>query len=68
MSKKIFRATRLVRDNDRVLVCRLVRVKVTYVHRRLWPVLIRLARYFEKEDLAAIREAHSPSGAHVIKK
>ena len=68
MSKKSFRATRLVRDNDRVLVCRLVGGKVTYVHRRLWPALIRLARYFEKDDLAAIREAHSPAGAHVIKK
>src|SRR5207302_9460741 len=66
-SKKIFRATRLVRESEDILVCRLVAGKVTYVESRLWPAVARLARYFNKEALAAIREEHSESGAHRIK-
>ena len=62
--KKIFRATRLARNSERILVCRLVGGKITYVDKRLWPAVIRLAKYFRKSDLAAIREEHSPSGAH----
>jgi len=65
--KEIFRATRLARDCEHILVCRLVGGKVTYVHRRLWPALVRLARYFGKESLASIREEHTASGAHLVK-
>jgi hypothetical protein len=65
--KEIFRATRLVRDSEDVLVCRLVDGKVTYVDRRLWPALVRLAGHFPREALDAIREEHSSSGAHRIK-
>jgi hypothetical protein len=65
--KKIFRATRLVRSSEHVLVCRLVEGKVTYVDRELWPAVVRLARYFGKEALTAIREEHSASGEHRIK-
>lgn len=66
VGKKIFRATRAVRDSDEILVCHLVDGKLTYVHRRLWPALVRLAKYFDKESLAAIRERHTASGAHRV--
>src|SRR5262249_46477566 len=65
--KSIFRATRLIRSSERVLVCRLVEGKVTYVDRRLWPALVRLEGYFRKNALAAIREEHSKSGEHRVK-
>jgi hypothetical protein len=65
--RKIFQATRRVRDSERVLVCRLVGGKVTYVDRRLWPAVVRLARHFSKAALAAIFEEHSASGAHQVK-
>jgi len=65
--KEIFQATRLVRSSEDVLVCRLVDGKVTYVDRRLWPALVRLASYFKKDALAAIREEHSAKGVHRIK-
>src|SRR5919106_198151 len=52
----IFRATRAVRDSADVLVCRLVGGKITYVHRRLWPALVRLARLVDGSRLGAIRE------------
>jgi len=67
-SKRIFHATRLVRRSEQILVCRLVEGKVTYVHCRLWPALVRLAGYFGHDALAAIREEHSASGAHRLKK
>lgn len=65
--KEIFRATRAARSCKYILVCRLVEGKVTYVDRRLWPAIVRLAKYFGKESLAAIREEHSTSGAHRVK-
>jgi hypothetical protein len=63
----IFAATRAVRDCDQVLVCRLVGRKITYVHRRLWPAVVRLANSLDKKTLAALHEEHSPSGAHRVR-
>jgi hypothetical protein len=63
----IFLATRAVRDCDQVLVCRLVGGKITYVHRRLWPAIVRLANSLDKKTLAAVEEEHSPSGAHRVR-
>jgi len=66
-AQKIFSLTRAVRGSRDVLVCRLVRHKVTYVHRRLWPALVRLARYLEREDLAALKEVHTARGEHEMR-
>lgn len=63
-SKQIFVLTRAVRDSADVLVCRLVGGKITYVHRRLWPALVRLARSYLRQDLAAVREVHTARGEH----
>ena len=62
----IHRLTGDIRSSDLVHVCRLVRGKVTLVHRRLWPALVRLADRFPKERLAAIREIHTERGHHVV--
>jgi hypothetical protein len=62
--REIFRATRAVRDSPDVVVCRLIDGKITYVHRVLWPALVRLASFVQASRLAAIREVHTPSGAH----
>ena len=62
--KEIFWLTRAVRDSADVLVCRLVGGKITYVHRRLWPALVRVARNFARRDLAAVREVHTALGRH----
>jgi len=64
--KEIFSLTRVVRDAEDVLVCRIVEGKITYVHRRLWPTLIRVARRFPRARLAALREVHTAKGHHVI--
>jgi hypothetical protein len=64
-SREIFALTRAVRDCPDVLVCRLVDGKITYVHRRLWPALVRAAERFPRERLAQVIEQHTASGRHV---
>ena len=61
---EIFRATEAVCDSPDVLVCKLVQGKVTYVHRRLWPALAKLASRFRRDQLAKVWSEHTPSGAH----
>ena len=65
-SHRIFALTRWVRDSADVLTCRLVDGKVTFVHRRVWPALVRLANLFPHSRLAAIREVHTRTGAHKV--
>ena len=66
--KEFFGLTRRVRAHPDVLVCRLVQGKITYVHRRLWPALLRLAPTLGAERVAVIREIHTASGAHRIER
>jgi hypothetical protein len=64
-SHEIFAMLQSVTESEDVLVCRLVEGKVTLVHRRLWPVLVRLAGHFPAKRLAKIWQEHTPSGNHV---
>ena len=61
---EIFRVAEAISDSSDVLVCRLVDDKITYVHRRLWPALVKLAPRFPKGRLAKVWNEHTPSGAH----
>ena len=63
-SRYMYRVFDTVCDSGDVLVCRLVGGKVTYVHRRLWPALVRLSSRFPKRGLAALREEHTERGLH----
>ena len=62
--KEIFHAAEAVGDSPDVLVCKLIEGRITYVHRRLWPALVKLAGRFRKEQLAKVWEEHTASGAH----
>jgi hypothetical protein len=66
--KEIFRAVRAIRESPDVLVCKLVEGKITYVHRRLWPALIKLASRFRKDQLAKVWDEHTRSGAHQLRR
>jgi len=66
-SQEIFAVTRAVRDSEDVLVCRLIKGKVTFVHRRLWPALVRAAGRLPSARLSQVREVHTSSGRHVTK-
>lgn len=64
---EIFHCSRVIRDSDEVLVCRLVDGKVTYVHRSLWPALVKLKSRFAPVALEAIREMHTAEGKHEVR-
>ena len=61
---EIFDALNAVADSDDVLSFRLVERKITFVHRRLWPALVRLAEEIGTASLTAIKQEHTKTGAH----
>jgi hypothetical protein len=63
-SREIFALTRGIRDSDDVLVCRLFKGKVTFVHRRLWPALVRTAGRLPPDRISRVREIHTSAGRH----
>lgn len=63
--RRIFGILSAVAESDQVLVCRLIDNKITLVHRRLWPALVRLSKRFAPAQLAQVREEHTPAGRHV---
>ena len=62
----MFLLSRAIRESPEVLVCRIAGGQVTYVHRRLWPVLVLLAERFSRKSLAAIKEIHTTAGKHKV--
>ena len=61
---EIFNVAEAICESPEVLVCKLVEGKVTYIHRRLWPALVKLAPRFRREQLARVWNEHTRSGAH----
>jgi hypothetical protein len=64
-SHGIFAVLQQLAESADLLACRLIDGKVTLVHRRLWPALVRLERRFTRQQLAQIHQEHTPSGKHV---
>jgi len=64
-SQQIFAGLQKVSDSKDVLVCRLVERKVTFIHRRLWPALVRVATQFLPDQVSQVHEEHTASGRHV---
>lgn len=62
--REIYSLAEAVCNSPDVLVCKLVEGKITYVHRRLWPALVKLASRFPRAQLARVWNEHTPSGAH----
>jgi len=60
----IFRALSELSGSPDIKCFKLVDGKVTFVHRRLWPALVRLAGELGPERLAEVRQEHTASGAH----
>ncbi len=46
------------------MATRLVRGKVTVLHRRTWAALVRLAEHFPGGALDALHKHHNDTGAH----
>jgi hypothetical protein len=62
---QIFSTFEAIADSPDILSCRLVDGKVTYVHRRLWPALIRAADIFPVKNLARVDQEHTVAGHHI---
>src|SRR5438445_11705718 len=67
-ARRFFRAAQGVCESPEFLVCKLIDDKVTYVHRRLWPALVKLAPRFRKSQLAKVWDEHTETGAHVSRR
>jgi hypothetical protein len=67
-SHEIFGVLQALARSEDVLTCRLVNGKVTLVHSRLWPALVRTADRFSKDQLAKVWDEHTPSGRHSSRK
>ncbi len=65
---EIFRAAEAVTESGDVLVCKLIDGKITYVHRRLWPALVKLSTRLGRAGLARVWNEHTPSGAHRLRR
>ncbi len=64
MGREIFALFQKIEDSRDVLVCRAVGGKITFVHRRLWPALVRLSHRFPRAQLAQIHQEHTQAGHH----
>ena len=62
--RQIFAVLRFLEESPDVLVCRVVRGKISFVHRRLWPALVRVAPRFAPEHLARLKQVHTEAGHH----
>jgi hypothetical protein len=62
VSHEIFDAINRLAASPDVARMRLVNGRITLVHRRLWPALLRLAD--DDEALLVVSEEHTASGAH----
>ena len=62
----IFDALSAIDDSDEIRSFKLIDHKITFVHRRLWPALARLARagVFDAERVASVQQEHMPTGEH----
>lgn len=65
--QQIFAILEGVTNSEDVLVCRLIKGKLTLVHRRLWPALVRIADRFPPEQVSQVVQEHTSSGRHVNK-
>ena len=66
-AQEIFLLADAICDSGKILTCKLVHDKVTYVHRRIWPALVRLAGHFSRKQLAKVESVHTNSGKHVLR-
>ena len=65
--REIYAVADAVSESAEVLVCKLAGGKVTFVHRRLWPALVRLADRFQPQQLAKVWNEHTTTGAHRLR-
>lgn len=62
--REIFAVLQKIDESKAILTCLLANGKITYVHRRLWPAFVRMARVLPAGALDKVVQVHLPSGRH----
>jgi hypothetical protein len=60
----IYETIDVLADSPDVVRVRAVNGRITLVHRRLWPALVRAADWIPADRLSSISEEHTESGRH----
>jgi hypothetical protein len=63
-SHEIYAVLTELEDSPEVVRLRLIRGKITLVHRRIWPALVRLSDRFPDDALAAVDQQDAALGEH----
>ena len=63
-SHQIYALLQKIDDSRAVLTCTLANGKITYIHRRLWPAFVRMAKEFPAHALDKAVQVHLLSGRH----
>jgi hypothetical protein len=63
-SRAIFAALQTAQNSPDILVCRVLGGRITLIHRRLWPALIRVSDRVPAQRLDWIHQTHTSAGHH----
>ena len=63
---RIYNELNALDDSPDVVRMRLIKGKITLVHKSVWPALARVTDSFSDTQLAVLHEEHTESGAHRV--
>ncbi|HEY5437996.1 MAG TPA: hypothetical protein VIJ99_03770 [Acidimicrobiales bacterium] len=62
--KMIYEILNVLDDDKDIVTTRLVNAKITLLHARVWPAIVRVSARLGTQRLSAIHQEHTESGAH----
>ncbi len=62
--KEIYAILNVLDESPDIVATRLINAKVTLLHARVWPSVVRVSAFLAADRLAAIHSEHTASGAH----
>jgi hypothetical protein len=62
--KEIYAILNVLEESPDIVATRLIDDKVTLLHARVWPSVVRVSAFLAADRLAAIHSEHTASGAH----
>ncbi len=62
--KKIYEILNELDGDDDIVAARLINAKITLLHARIWPAIVRVSDLLGTNRLAVIRQEHTEHGAH----
>jgi hypothetical protein len=62
--KEIYAILNVLDESPDIVATRLINAKVTLLHARVWPSVVRVSAFLAADRLAAIHSEHTVGGAH----